>query len=89
MFAAIAGVLLSTQEGLVTYVLPFLVIYSFAPAVLGRLTNLPLAFAGAFALGVVDQHPAKYGSSERLRRSSRPRCPTSRCSSCWSRTASG
>jgi branched-chain amino acid transport system permease protein len=63
IFAAIAGILLSAQEGLVTYVLPFLVIYSFAPAVLGRLTNLPLAFAGSLALGLIDNILAKYGSS--------------------------
>ncbi|HWA65718.1 MAG TPA: ABC transporter permease [Mycobacteriales bacterium] len=63
IFAAIAGILLSAQEGLVTYVLPFLVIYSFAPAVLGRLTNLPLAFAGSLALGLIDNILAKYGSN--------------------------
>jgi branched-chain amino acid transport system permease protein len=66
IFAAIAGVLLSTNEGLVTYVLPFLVIYSFAPAVLGRLTNLPLAFAGAMALGLIINILTKYGSSGNL-----------------------
>ncbi|HVW82110.1 MAG TPA: ABC transporter permease [Mycobacteriales bacterium] len=66
IFAAIAGILLSAQEGLVTYVLPFLVIYSFAPAVLGRLTNLPLAFAGSIALGLIDNILAKYGSNSSL-----------------------
>jgi branched-chain amino acid transport system permease protein len=63
IFAALAGIMLATDEGLVTYVLPFLVIYSFAPAVLGRLTNLPLAFAGSIALGLIDNILAKYGSS--------------------------
>ncbi|HWC34624.1 MAG TPA: ABC transporter permease [Mycobacteriales bacterium] len=63
MFAALAGVLLSIDEGLVTYVLPFLVIYSFAPAVLGRLTSLPLAFAGAVVLGVGINVLQKYGAS--------------------------
>lgn len=63
MFAALAGVLLSSVEGLVTYVLPFLVLYSFAPAILGRLTNLPLAFAGAIALGVIDSVLQKYNAS--------------------------
>jgi branched-chain amino acid transport system permease protein len=63
IFAATAGVLLSTQQGLVSYALPALVLYSFAAAVLGRLTNLPLAFAGAMALGITDQILAKYGSS--------------------------
>lgn len=63
MFAAVAGVLLSTQEGLVTYVLPLLVIYSFAPALLGRLTSLPMAFLGATLLGIATNVLAKYGSS--------------------------
>ncbi|HEX3707887.1 MAG TPA: ABC transporter permease [Mycobacteriales bacterium] len=63
IFAALAGVLLSSQEGLVTYVLPLLVIYSFAAAVLGRLTSLPLAFAGSMILGLVQNIFAKYGSS--------------------------
>lgn len=52
IFAAIAGVLLSTANDLVTYVLPFLVIFSFAPAVLGRLTNLPVAYIGSMVLGL-------------------------------------
>lgn len=63
MFAALAGVLLSSVEGLVTYVLPALVLYSFAPAVLARLTNLPLAYGGAFALGVILSVLQKYSSS--------------------------
>jgi branched-chain amino acid transport system permease protein len=66
VFAAVAGVLLSSQEGLVTYVLPALVIYSFAPAVLGRLTNLPLAFLGSVVLGVTVNVLAKYNSSGSL-----------------------
>ncbi|MGI8492342.1 MAG: ABC transporter permease [Acidimicrobiales bacterium] len=63
VFAAISGVLLSTQEGLVLYVLPVLVIYAFAPAVLGRLTSLPLAFGGALALGLIQNILERYGSS--------------------------
>ncbi|HVS67417.1 MAG TPA: ABC transporter permease, partial [Mycobacteriales bacterium] len=64
MFAALAGVLLSIQNNLVTYVLPFLVIYSFAPAVLARLTSLPLAYAGAFALGVIIDVLQKYSLTD-------------------------
>jgi branched-chain amino acid transport system permease protein len=63
VFAAVAGVLLSTQENLVTYVLPFLVIFSFGPAVLGRLTNLGLAFLGSIILGLTLNILAKYSSS--------------------------
>jgi branched-chain amino acid transport system permease protein len=62
-FAALAGILLSTDEGLVTYVLPALVIYAFAPAVLGRLTSLPLAFAGAVALGLLLNILARYSTT--------------------------
>jgi branched-chain amino acid transport system permease protein len=63
IFAAVSGILLSTQEGLVVYVLPALVIYAFAPAVFGRLTSLPLAFAGALALGLIQNILAKYNST--------------------------
>jgi branched-chain amino acid transport system permease protein len=63
VFAAISGILLSTQEGLVVYVLPALVIYAFAPAVLGRLTSLPLAFTGALALGLIQNILARYNST--------------------------
>jgi branched-chain amino acid transport system permease protein len=63
VFAAVAGVLLSTANDLVTYVLPFLVIYSFAPAVLGRLTNLPVAFGGSVVLGLIINILSKYNSS--------------------------
>ncbi|HVV75506.1 MAG TPA: ABC transporter permease [Mycobacteriales bacterium] len=64
MFAALSGVLLSIENNLVTYVLPFLVIYSFAPAVLARLTSLPVAYAGAFALGVLIDVLQKYSLSD-------------------------
>jgi branched-chain amino acid transport system permease protein len=63
VFAAISGILLSTQVGLVSYVLPALVIYAFAPAVLGRLTSLPLAFGGAIVLGLIQNILAKWNST--------------------------
>src|SRR5579875_3786754 len=55
VFAAISGILLSTQ--------PALVIYAFAPAVLGRLTSLPLAFVGAIVLGLIQNILAKWNST--------------------------
>ncbi|HVT64731.1 MAG TPA: ABC transporter permease [Mycobacteriales bacterium] len=64
MFAAVAGVLLSTENNLVTYVLPFLVIYSFAPAILARLNSLPIAYAASFALGVIMNIPQKYNLTD-------------------------
>lgn len=63
MFAAISGVMLSSQEGLVVYVLPALIIYAFAPAVAGRLTNLPIAFTGAMLLGVIVSVLTEYQST--------------------------
>lgn len=66
VFAAISGILLSSQEGLVYYVLPSLVLYAFSAAVLGRLTSLPLAFAGSIALGVIQNVLEKYSSSGAL-----------------------
>jgi branched-chain amino acid transport system permease protein len=60
VFAAISGVMLSAQEGLVVYVLPALIIYAFAPAVAGRLTSLPIAFGGAMFLGIVVSVLTKY-----------------------------
>jgi branched-chain amino acid transport system permease protein len=66
VFAAISGILLTTDEGLVYYVLPTLVLYSFSAAVFGRLTSLPLAFAGSIALGVIQNVLEKYSSSGTL-----------------------
>ena len=66
VFAAISGILLSSQEGLVYYVLPSLVLYAFSAAILGRLTSLPLAFAGSIALGVIQNVLEKYSSTGTL-----------------------
>lgn len=61
-FAGLVGILLSSFEGLDSYVLVLLVIYAFAPAVLGKLVSLPLAFIGAMVLGVLQSILTKYGS---------------------------
>lgn len=63
VFAAVAGVLLSSSQGLDTYTLVLVFIYAFFPAVLGKLVSLPLAFAGAMAIGITQSVLAKYGSS--------------------------
>jgi len=63
VFAALAGVLLSSTVGLDTYTLVLFFIYAFAPAVLGRLVSLPAAFGWALALGVLQSVLEKYGSS--------------------------
>jgi branched-chain amino acid transport system permease protein len=58
-FAALVGILLSSSQGLDVYVL---VIYAFAPAVLGKLASLPLAYLGAMVLGVTQSVLARWGS---------------------------
>ncbi|HLI73112.1 MAG TPA: ABC transporter permease [Acidimicrobiales bacterium] len=63
IFAALVGVLLSPTQGLDVYVLTTVVIYAFAPVVLGRLTSLPLAYGGALVLGMVVSVLSKWGSS--------------------------
>lgn len=63
MFAALAGVLLSIDNGLATYLIPFLVFNAFAPAVIARLTSLPVAYAAAFALGVLTDVLQKFNWS--------------------------
>ena len=63
MFAALVGILLSANSRLDVYTLVLVVIYAFAPAVLGRLVSLPLAFGGAIALGVLQGVLAKWGSA--------------------------
>ncbi|MBA3653216.1 MAG: ABC transporter permease [Actinobacteria bacterium] len=66
MFAAVVGVLLSGQSRLDVYSLVLVVIFAFAPAVVGRLISLPLAFAGALALGVGQSIVTHWGSSGTL-----------------------
>lgn len=56
MLAAIAGILLASDVGLEYTVLTFLVLTTFAAAVVGRLTSLPLTFLGAMILGLVQNY---------------------------------
>lgn len=58
--AALAGVLLVSYTGLDYYILTFLVISAFAAAMLGRLRNLPLTFAGAVLLGLATAYVQGY-----------------------------
>jgi branched-chain amino acid transport system permease protein len=66
MFAALVGVLLSGQSRLDVYTLVLVVIFAFAPSVLGKLVSLPIAFAGAIALGVGQSIVTYWGSSGTL-----------------------
>jgi branched-chain amino acid transport system permease protein len=66
VFAALVGILLSSSSRLDTYTLVLVVIFAFAPAVLGRLVSLPLAFGGAIFLGVFQSVLTHWGSSGTL-----------------------
>jgi branched-chain amino acid transport system permease protein len=68
LFAAISGVMLSSAQGLVYYIIPALMIYAYAPAVGGRLTSLPIAFGGALGLGIIVSVLTNYQSSDLINR---------------------
>ncbi len=55
MLAGFAGVLLSPLLGLQEFQFTLLLVGSFTAVVIGRMTNLPLAFAGAIGVGLIQQ----------------------------------
>jgi branched-chain amino acid transport system permease protein len=65
VFAALVGILLisSSSGRLDVYTLVLVVIFAFAPAVLGRLVSLPVAFGGALLLGVFQSLLTHWGSA--------------------------
>ena len=58
--AAVAGVLLTPRLNFDQFSLTVLVIEGLVAAVIGGLASLPLALAGAFGLGVVEQWPSAF-----------------------------
>ncbi len=58
--AALAGILLTPVIGLDYYDLTLLVINAYAAAMLGRLKSLPLTFAGAMTLGILQSYAVAY-----------------------------
>ncbi len=58
--AALAGILLTPVIGLDYYDLTLLVINAYAAAMLGRLKSLPLTFAGAMGLGLMQSYAVGY-----------------------------
>ncbi|WP_370291672.1 ABC transporter permease [Nocardioides sp.] len=58
--AALGGILLTPAVGLDYYALTLLVINAYAAAMLGRLKSLPLTFAGAMGLGVLESLAVAY-----------------------------
>ena len=55
MLAGFAGVLLSPILGLAEFQFTLLLVGSFAAVVIGRMTSLPLVFAGAIGVGLMQQ----------------------------------
>ena len=77
--AALAGILLAPLQTLAHLPLTLLIVNAYAAAMLGRLRNLPLTFAGAALLGLLDSYGFSYlpdgGSLEPYFRSFRPAIP--------------
>ena len=73
---ALAGILTATTYSLDVINLTLLVLNSFAAAMLGRLRNLPLTFAGALALGLADAYVTGYLKLNGWLAHARPILPT-------------
>ena len=63
VFAALVGILLSPTQGLDVNQLVLVVIYAFAPAVLGIIFGLPAAYLGGLGLGVAVSLMSKFSNS--------------------------
>jgi branched-chain amino acid transport system permease protein len=63
VFGALVGILISPSQGLNVPQLILVVIFAFAPAVLGFIYGLPAAYIGGIVLGVVGSILSKYSSS--------------------------
>jgi branched-chain amino acid transport system permease protein len=63
VFAALVGILISPSQGLDVNELVLVVIYAFAPAVLGILFGLPAAYLGGLVLGITVSVISKFSNS--------------------------
>jgi branched-chain amino acid transport system permease protein len=63
VFAAVVGILITPSQTLNVNVLILVVIYSFAPAVLGMIFGLPSAYIGAIGLGIAVSILSKFSNS--------------------------
>ena len=63
VFAALVGILISPSQGLDVNQLVLVVIYAFAPAVLGILFGLPAAYLGGLGLGIAVSIMSKWSNS--------------------------
>lgn len=73
--SALAGILLASVVGLDYYQLTLLVINAYAAAMVGRLKSLPLTFAGAMGLGVLDSLAVGYIPADSVFSDVRPVIP--------------
>ncbi|CAN5391761.1 hypothetical protein BH09ACT12_BH09ACT12_20990 [soil metagenome] len=73
--AALGGILLVPVVGLDYYQLTLLVINAYAAAMVGRLKSLPLTFAGAMGLGVIDSFALGYIPTDSFLADIRPVIP--------------
>jgi branched-chain amino acid transport system permease protein len=64
--AALAGILIAPILNLNVFALTLLVVSAYAAAVVGRLTSLPLTFAGALLLGLAEAYAVGYLTGDRL-----------------------
>ncbi len=73
--AALGGILLAPIVGLDYFALTLLVINAYAAAMLGKLKSLPLTFAGAMALGILESLAVGYLPTEGFIAGIRPVIP--------------
>ena len=66
IFACLSGVLLVPSIGLAPTQLTLLVIQAFGAAAIGYFSNLPLAYAGGLAIGVVSAIATKYVGTQQI-----------------------
>lgn len=74
--ASIAGILLAPVLQLNVTVLTLLVVNAYAAAMVGRLRSLPLTFAGALALGLIESYAVGYLPLRGALQGLRPSLPT-------------
>ncbi len=60
MLAAVAGIFIAPETGLVVTSLTFVVIIAFAAAAIGRLSSLPWTFAGGIIIGLASQFVSSF-----------------------------
>lgn len=76
MLASIAGVLVAPKLNLEPIVMTFLVVNAYAAAIVGKLRSLPLTFAGALGLGIVENLAIGYLPEGSFVSRLRPSLPT-------------